>query len=140
MLRPDCIMRGMEFARRWRSDAQRWIRYALAAAGLCGLQLLGEAIVNRAHWPVPGSLVGLVILFALLTVLGRVPDSVDAVSAPLLRHLMLLLIPSVASVMVYGELIAAGATTFVAASVLGTALTALATALTLRLLWRRRQA
>ena len=133
-------MRWIEFAKRWRTNAPRWPRCALAAIGLCGLQLIGEAIVDHAHWPVPGSLVGLVILLVLLSVRGHVPESIDAVSGPLLRHLMLLLIPSVASVMVYGQLIAAGATTFVAASVLGTSLTAVATALTLRLLWRRRQA
>ena len=130
----------IHFAARWRTQAPRWIRYALAAIGLCALQLLGEAIVDRAGWPVPGSLPGLVIMFVLLTIRGSVPQSVDSVASPLLRHLMLLLIPSVASVMVYGELIAAGASTFVVVSVLGTALTAMSTALTLRLLWRRRNA
>ena len=70
---------------------------------------------------------------------GAVPDSVDAVTAPLLRHLMLLLIPSVASVTVYGGLIAAGAATFAAAAVVGTALTSLVTCVTLQLLWRRRR-
>lgn len=115
----------------------RWIRYAAAALGLCALQWLGDAIVTWANWPVPGSLAGLLILLGLLTVHGSVPHSVEAVTQPLLRHLMLLLIPSVASVVVYGGLIAAGAATFVAAAVAGTALTSLATAVTLRLLWRK---
>lgn len=121
------------------SNRLRWVRYAAAALGLCALQWLGDAIVARAHWPVPGSLVGLLMLLGLLTLRGSVPQSVDAVTQPLLRHLMLLLIPSVASVVVYGGLIAAGAATFVAAAVVGTALTSLATALTLRLLWRQRR-
>lgn len=115
----------------------RWVRYAAAALGLCALQWLGDAIVAWANWPVPGSLVGLLMLLGLLTLKGSVPQSVDVVTQPLLRHLMLLLIPSVASVVVYGGLIAAGAATFVAAAVIGTALTSLATALTLQLLWRK---
>ncbi len=117
----------------------RWIRYLAAALGLSALQWLGDAIVTWAHWPVPGSLIGLLMLLALLAAHGSVPHSVDAVTQPLLRHLMLLLIPSVASVVVYGGLIAAGAATFVAAAVVATALTSLATALTLRLLWRQRR-
>ncbi len=119
--------------------ARRWGGYAAAAIGLCVLQWLGDAIVHWAGWPVPGSLPGLLMLLALLKLRGSVPHSVDAVTQPLLRHLMLLLIPSVASVMVYGGLIAAGAATFVAAAVIGTALTSLATALTLQLLWRRKR-
>ena len=133
------MIKLMNFPRRWLASAPRWIRYAMAALCLCALQLLGDAIVNLAGWPVPGSLPGLVILLVLLAIRRSVPESLDAVASPLLRHLMLLLIPSVASVMVYGELIAAGASTFVLVSVLGTALTALVTALTLRLMWGRRK-
>jgi DNA-binding transcriptional MocR family regulator len=81
----------------------------LAAAGLICLQWLGDAVVARTGWPVPGALVGLLLLLGGLVVWGRVPPALDDVSTPLLRHLMLLLIPSVAAVPlieddVYGEL------------------------------------
>ncbi len=88
----------------------------------------------------PGSLVGLLMLLGLLILRGGVPEGVEDVTQPLLRHLMLLLIPSVASVSVYGGLIAAGAAPFAAAAVIGTALTSLATGLTLQWLWRRSKA
>ncbi len=111
-----------------------------AALGLFVLQWLGDAIVAWAGWPVPGSLVGLLMLLGLLILRGGVPEGVEDVTQPLLRHLMLLLIPSVASVSVYGGLIAAGAAPFAAAAVIGTALTSLATGLTLQWLWRRSKA
>lgn len=118
----------------------RLLMAAGAFLGLCVLQWLGDAIVAWAGWPVPGSLVGLLMLLGLLMLCGGVPDAVEDVTQPLLRHLMLLLIPSVASVSVYGGLIAAGAAPFMAAAVIGTALTSLATGLTLQLLWRRSRA
>jgi len=80
------------------SDPPRLARAVVATAGLMGLQWLGDGLVAWLGWPVPGSLVGLLALLAGLLLADRVPKALDDVSAPLLRHLMLLLIPSVAAV------------------------------------------
>jgi len=112
----------------------------LAMASLVALQFLGDALVARTGWPVPGSLVGLLLLLAGLLLWGRVPQALDDVSAPLLRHLMLLLIPSVAAVGLHAGLLTQHAAAFLLVSVGVTALTIVLTAWTLlRLLQRARR-
>jgi holin-like protein len=51
----------------------RTAKALLAMAGLVALQLLGDALVAQTGWPVPGSLVGLLLLLAGLVLRGRVP-------------------------------------------------------------------
>ena len=106
-------------------------------AGLVALQFLGDALVARTSWPVPGSLVGLLLLLAGLALRGRVPQALDDVSAPLLRHLMFLLIPSVAAVGLYAGLLVQHAVAFLLVSVGVTALTIVVTAWTLQRLLKR---
>jgi holin-like protein len=125
------------------SHTRRWPRIArpakalLAMAGLVALQWLGDALVARTGWPVPGSLVGLLLLLVGLVLRGHVPQALDDVSAPLLRHLMLLLIPSVAAVGLYVGLLAQHAVAFLLVSVGVTALTIVVTAWTLQRLLKR---
>ncbi|NML18930.1 CidA/LrgA family protein [Azohydromonas caseinilytica] len=110
----------------------------LAAAALLGaLQWLGDAIVTRSGWPVSGSVLGMLMLLALLCLRGGVPASLNAVTAPLLRHLMLLLIPSVAAVSLYLGLLSQHAGVFVLTAVLATLLTVGVTAWVLQRLLRR---
>ena len=55
-------------------------------------QSAGEALARLAQWPLPGPVLGLVILGALLQwPLVRAP--VEAVAQPLLGHLSLLFVP-----------------------------------------------
>jgi len=111
---------------------------ALAALlGLAGLQFAGDAIVAWSGWPVPGSLVGLVLLLALLQAHGRVPAALDDAATPLLRHLMLLLIPSVAAVGMHAGALREHAAAFVLVSTVVTALTLAATAWVMQRLMRR---
>jgi holin-like protein len=81
----------------------------------------------------------MLMLLALLCLRGGVPRSLETVTAPLLRHLMLLLIPSVAAVSLYLELLTQHAGVFLLAAVLVTLLTVGVTAWTLQCLLRRRQ-
>lgn len=118
--------------------ARRWGGRLAALALLMSLQVAGDEVVTRTGWPVSGSVVGLLMLLGLLAVRGRVPASLEAVGAPLLRHLMLLLIPSVAAVGLHAGLIVAEGPVFAVVSVAGTAVTILVTAWTLRRLMRGR--
>jgi holin-like protein len=115
----------------------RLLRLLAAAALLGALQWLGDAIVTATGWPVSGSVLGMLMLLALLCLRGGVPRSLAAVTGPLLRHLMLLLIPSVAAVNLYLGLLAQHAGVFLLAAVLATLLTVGVTAWTLQRLLRR---
>jgi holin-like protein len=120
------------------SAGVRLLKLLGAAALLCVLQWLGDAIVAATGWPVSGSVLGMLMLLALLCLRGGVPRSLDAVTGPLLRHLMLLLIPSVAAVSLYLGLLTRHAGVFVLTAVLATLLTVGVTAWTLQRLLRRR--
>ncbi len=124
---------------------ERWPRASrvagwIAAAGvLGGLQWLGDQVVAFLGWPLPGSLVGLLMLLGLLALRGGIPQGLDEVAMPLLRHLMLFLIPSIAAVVLYGHLLLEHAALFVLTATLGTVFTIAVTGWTLRQLMKRRQ-
>ncbi|WP_171020105.1 CidA/LrgA family protein [Hydrogenophaga sp. 2FB] len=117
----------------------KWFKYMVAALALAGLQWMGDALVALLGWPLPGSLVGLLLLLGALALRGGVPQSLEAVASPLLRHLMLFLIPSVAAVGLYGGLLSQHLVVFVLAATLVTALTIAATGWTLHRLMRGRK-
>lgn len=62
---------------------------------LLACQLVGEVVVRTFDWPVPGAVVGMLVLFALLQ-LRRPPESANVIRASdaLLRHLQLLFVPA----------------------------------------------
>ncbi len=99
-------------------------------------QLIGEVAVQALALPVPGPLVGMLLLFAGLLVRGGLPDALRDAANALLRHLMLLFIPAVTGVMMYFDRIAREWLPFMAACIVGTAVTMIATALTLRWMLR----
>lgn len=74
----------------------------LGLVWLLGCQLVGEAIVRLTGAPVPGPVVGMVLLFVVLR-LRRAGDDAPAVRAAdvLLRHLQLLFIPAGVGVVAY---------------------------------------
>nr|WP_257907187.1 CidA/LrgA family protein [Janibacter limosus] len=73
---------------------------------LSGCQLVGEVISHALGLPIPGSVIGMVLLFGVLLVRKPEVDSGTLGAADgLLRHLQLLFIPAGVGVMVsFGEL------------------------------------
>ena len=69
-------------------------------AGLLVLQLLGEGLARSLGLPVPGPVVGMLLLAALLT-WPRVRPPLEAASALLLQHLSLLFVPVGVGVMAH---------------------------------------
>lgn len=61
---------------------------------LLGFQLLGELVVMVLQLPVPGPVVGMVLLTATLLLRKEVPQSLHTMSQSMLRHLSLLYIPA----------------------------------------------
>jgi len=99
-------------------------------------QLAGELIARVAHLPVPGPVLGMLILFAGLMLRGGVPAAVQETAGGILRHLSLLFIPAGVGVMVHMERLSAEALPVVLAlfgsTLFGVAVTAKVMAVLLR--------
>jgi holin-like protein len=108
-----------------------------AFAALLVLQLIGEVLVQSLGLPVPGPLIGMLLLFAALMLRGGVPDDLRALADSLLQNMMLLFIPAVAGVMMLFERVGQEWLPFVAACIGGAAVTLAVTALTLQWMLRR---
>jgi holin-like protein len=70
-------------------------------------QLIGEAVVRYLALPVPGPVVGMVLMFGLLVVRGKVPEDLTKTTGTLLDNLSLLFVPAGVGVILYADLIAA---------------------------------
>lgn len=126
------------FRERW-PKACRVAGWIAAAGLLAGLQWLGDQLVAFLGWPLPGSLAGLLMLLGLLALHGGVPQGLDQLATPLLKHLMLFLIPSIAAVALYGHLLLQHAALFALSATLVTVFTIAVTGWTLHRLMKRRQ-
>ncbi len=80
----------------------------ITALLLC--QLAGELIARGLHWPIPGPVIGMVLLFAALLLRhghdGEPPAPLAAVADTLLANLGLLFVPAGVGVVIYGPLLA----------------------------------
>jgi len=65
---------------------------ALTALLLC--QLLGEAVARLADLPIPGPVLGLVLLLAILALRRGVPGTLESTAGGLLKHFSLLFVPA----------------------------------------------
>lgn len=86
---------------------------------LLGCQLTGELVVGLLGLPVPGPVIGMLVLLGVLGVVRPGPDAgVVRVSAGLLRHLQLLFVPAGAGVFAYLSLLGASVVPLLAGLVL----------------------
>lgn len=107
-----------------------------AFAVLLVFQLVGEVLVQALSLPVPGPLIGMLLLFGSLVLRGELAPGLQRSAQALLSHLMLLFIPAVTGVMMYFERIEREWLPFVAACLLGAVITMAVTAFTLRWMLR----
>jgi holin-like protein len=107
-----------------------------AFAFLLVFQLIGEVLVQALALPLPGPLVGMLLLFGALVLRGEMPSAMADTAQALLGHLMLLFIPAVTGVMMYFDRIGREWLPFLAACLLGAAITMAVTAFTLRWMLR----
>lgn len=92
-------------------------------------QLIGEIVTRLFQWPVPGPVLGMVILFCGLLVRGRVPEEMSAVTGGLLQNLSLLFVPAGVGVMLHAQLLAENWVALSVALVLSAAITLVVTGL-----------
>jgi len=69
--------------------------------------LIGEFISALLAWPVPGSVLGMLLLFLTLVIRGGVSDSVKQSSQQLLPYLPLFIVPASVGIVNYMDLIQA---------------------------------
>ena len=92
-------------------------------------QLAGEAITRAFQTPLPGPVIGMVLLFAYCAMRKGIPEDLATVGDNLLKNLSLLFVPAGVGVMVYGALFAREAVAIVAALIGSTVITIGITAL-----------
>lgn len=91
-------------------------------------QLIGEVSVHALRIPVPGPVVGMLLLFLTLVLRGAVPAMLAGAANGLLAHLSLLFVPAGVGMMVHFDRIAAEWTSILLALVLSTVITMAVTA------------
>ncbi|ALG67726.1 CidA/LrgA family protein [Beggiatoa leptomitoformis] len=72
-----------------------------AFAILLGLQLIGEITVRALHLPIPGPVLGMLLLFFLFIWHGHVPHFLQQTAQGLLQHLSLFFVPAGVGIMVH---------------------------------------
>lgn len=96
----------------WGREILRWAlfrrvpRIAGQIALLVAVFQAGSALTSGLHLPVPGNLVGMLLLLSLLVVKVLRPAHLDEVGGFALRHLVFFFVPLAVGVMTWGDLIA----------------------------------
>lgn len=103
------------------------------------LQLAGDILARLPQLPLPGGLVGMLLLLGGLMVRGRLSPELQQTSQLLLQNLMLLFIPFIAGILAQLEHVRAQWLPFVAACVLGALVSLLVTAWTFRWMLARQE-
>ncbi len=90
---------------------------------------LGEILSRTGLLPFPGSVIGLVLLYANLLILGRLPALLGTLADNVLGFLGMLFVPAGVGVLAYLDLFRAEAVPIAAAVLGGTAVTVAVTAM-----------
>lgn len=100
-------------------------------------QLIGEVLVRALALPIPGPVIGLVLLFGVLTIRGTAPAPLTRTANGLLDYLSLLYVPAGVGIMVNFALIQNEWVAILLTLILSTTITVIITALVMRWLVRR---
>lgn len=111
--------------------------FLAGATWLLLFQCAGEVVSRLLRLPVPGPVVGMLLLFVALRARNRVPDSIGVAADALAKHLSLLFVPAGVGVMMYFERLAGEWVPIVVALVVSTTVAMAAAAVTFAALARR---
>ena len=101
-------------------------------------QLAGELITGALALPVPGPILGMLVLFAILMLRGALPEGLDQTAGGLLRAMSLLFVPAGTGVMLHFKLLGDAILPIGAALIVSTLATIVVTGLMMRWLGRER--
>ena len=104
---------------------------------LLGYQLAGEIIARALSLPIPGPVIGMVLLLATLIIRGSAPESLKRLSHELLQHLALLFVPAGVGIIAHFQLIRAEWAPLLAALALSLVATMAVTGLSMKALSRK---
>jgi len=104
--------------------------FLAGATWLLLFQCAGEVVSHLLGLPVPGPVVGMLLLFIALRARNRVPDSIGMAADALAKHLSLLFVPAGVGVMMYFERLAGEWLPIVVALLVSTTVAMAAAALT----------
>lgn len=102
-------------------------------------QLIGEFLSRVLHLPIPGPVIGMILLFTALVLHGRVPKGLRLAGEGLLAYLALLFVPAGVGLMAHMHLIGQDWLAILTGLLVSTVLTLAATGWVLQLLQRRRR-
>ncbi|QXL83795.1 CidA/LrgA family protein [Comamonas sp. NLF-1-9] len=108
-----------------------------AIAALLLMQLAGTLLVQFLRLPLPGPVLGMFLLFALLAWRRQVPEALSRTAQTLLENLSLLFVPAGVGIIAHWHEVAGQAGRIAVVLVLGAAITLAATAWTLHWLLAR---
>lgn len=91
-------------------------------------QLIGELTAGALNLPVPGPVLGMGLLFAILMIRGHLPDALETTANGLLRALSLLFVPAGTGVILHLDLLGDALLPLSAALVISTLATIAVTA------------
>ncbi|MBU1365674.1 MAG: CidA/LrgA family protein [Gammaproteobacteria bacterium] len=72
-----------------------------ALSALLVFQLIGEVLARSLDLPIPGPVIGMILLFVTLLVRGGPGEELQTTSQNLLQHLSLLFVPAGTGIMVH---------------------------------------
>ncbi|MGA7777304.1 MAG: CidA/LrgA family protein [Paraburkholderia sp.] len=110
-----------------------------ALATLLVFQCLGEGVSYLFKLPVPGPVIGMLLLFGFLMLRPQAADAIEPTALELLRHLSLLFIPAGVGIMVSAGKIRGDGLAVVVSLAVSTTLAIAVTALVTRALLRRQR-
>jgi len=98
-----------------------------ALLALVAFQLAGELVVRVLVLPLPGPVVGMVLLLGLLIVRGSVPEALHRTALGILQHLSLLFVPAGVGIVAVGPALVGESIAVAVCLVLSTVITIVAT-------------
>lgn len=111
-----------------------------ALTQLLVFQLAGEAIARTMNLPVPGPVLGMLMLFIALSLRGGPGEELQSTSQGLLQHLSLLFVPAGTGIMVHLHRVGDEWLPLLLSLLISTAVTLIVTALVMKLTMPRRPA
>jgi holin-like protein len=108
------------------------VGYLKVFAYLCA----GEVVIRLAGWPIPGPMVGLVLMLSDFSLNGRADREVEQIFDGVSKHLAILFVPAGAGVIAYGAILNDGLPLILISIIVGTTVTMVITAYVFLLIHR----
>ncbi len=100
-------------------------------------QLAGELVVGALALPIPGPVVGMLLLFVILMIRGDVPAQLEQTASGLLRSMSLLFVPAGTGVILHFQLLGEALLPVGVALIISTLATIVVTALLMHWLGKK---